>query len=99
VPFDRIRWPTAAALLVTDGTAVWTSQAISSSSLRATVSAQVWTADTGITLASESNDDLIYTKFASGGTDGSDYEVKHQITLSGASAEIKEALILLPVRD
>jgi hypothetical protein len=98
-PYDRLRWPTAAASTITDGTVVWTAQAVSTSSLRATVSSDSWTADTGLTLSDQSNTDLIYTTYAAAGTNGERYEVKHAITLSGSPAEIKEALILLPVKN
>lgn len=99
-PYDRIKWPVTAALTVTDGTVVWTAQAVSASSLRATVSVDTWSAfDAGITLSDQSNSDLIYTTYASGGVDGQDYDIKHKVTLSGTPAEIKEALIVLPVKN
>lgn len=97
--YDAIRWPLAAAGTVTDGSVVWTAQAVSASSLRATVSSNAWTSDTGVTRSDESTTDLIYTAYFAGGTDGERYEIKHSITLSGTPAEIKEALILLPVRS
>jgi hypothetical protein len=97
--FFGIPWPRTAAGAVTDGSVVWTAQAISTSSLRATVASDAWTADTGLTLSDQSNTDLIYTTYAAAGTNGERYEVKHAITLSGSPAEVKEALILLPVRN
>jgi hypothetical protein len=99
VPYDRIVWPTAAAGIVRDGSVTWTAEAISSSSLRATVSANTWTFDTGVTKSDESNSDFVYTAFAASGSNGEDYELRHEITLSGTPAEKKEALIILPVRD
>jgi hypothetical protein len=99
VPTDRIRWPSADALTVLDGSVVWTAEPIDSQSLRATVLSNSWAFQSGITKSDESNSDLIYTAFAADGADEHDYEVIHSITLSGAPAETKEALIILPVRD
>lgn len=82
---------------VTDGTAVWTPEAIDSNSLRSTISSDDWPDVTGLTLSDESNGDLVYEIFADGGTSGQTYEVKHQVTL--ANGEEKEAVIILPVSD
>jgi hypothetical protein len=96
-PNDRIRWPTTAAQTVTDGTVIWTSQAVSTSSLRATISSNAWTFDNGVTKSDESNSDLVYTAFAAAGFDGQTYALRQSVTLS--NGEVKEALILLPVKD
>jgi hypothetical protein len=98
-PSSAIKWPSAPAAAVSDGDVTWTSQAMSANSLRATVSSDVWTADTGLTLSDQSAADLVHTTYVAGGIDGGEFEVKHRITLTGSPAEIKEALILLPVRD
>lgn len=99
MPFDAIKWPTIAGGAVTDGVVVWTAQAVSVSSLRATANTEGWSADTGVTLSNPSNNDLVYTTFVAGGANGSDYEIKHSITLTGTPGELAEALIVLPVRD
>lgn len=90
-------WPKTAGGTVVDGDITWTAEAMSSSSLRTTISSDDWPAVTGLTLAGEQNGDLVYQVNADGGTSGQSYEVKHQVTL--ANGEEKEALIVLPVRD
>lgn len=96
-PFGQIRWPTTAAGIVADGTAAWTAEAISTTSLRSTISNDDWPAVDGVTLGTESNADLRYTVLVAGGSDGNDYELKHRITL--ATGELKEGVAVLPVRD
>jgi hypothetical protein len=96
-PWDRIRWPLTLGGTVTDGSAIWTAEAIDVNSQRLTISTDVWTADSNITLATQSNADLVYTTYASGGSDSQQYEIRHKVTLS--NGEIAEALILLPVKD
>lgn len=97
VPYERILWPKVAAQTITDGSVVWTAQAVSASSLRATISGNVWTFDSGVNKSNESNADFVYTAFADGGSNGQIYSLRHVVTLS--SSEVKEALILLPVSD
>jgi hypothetical protein len=95
-PFGKITWP-AVGLTVTDGSVVWTAQAISASSLRTTISSSQWPSVTGLTLSSSSNSDQIYTTNAAGGNSGERYEIVHEVTL--ANGELKEGLIILPVQD
>lgn len=91
------RWPTVAAQTVTDGTVVWTAEAIDANSLRTTISSEDYVADTGVTLGTESISDLKYTVNVRGGTSGQSYNVKHQIVC--VNGEDKEAVGILPVQD
>lgn len=69
------RWPTAAAGAVTDGSVVWTAEAISTGSLIRTLSSASWTADTGITVGSPTTAGTKSTVLISGGTEGQDYDI------------------------
>lgn len=90
-------FPTTIGSTVTDGSVVWTCRAVSTSSLKATVSSVAWAANsTDITIASESLSGQIATAFLSGGQDGTDYEVKVTATLSNGASVPK--LVILPVR-
>lgn len=84
---------------VRSGSVVFTARAITDASLRATIVASEFEADDGISISDESNDDFVYTIYVSGGQDGQDYGVRHQITLSGATAESPKREIIVPVRD
>jgi hypothetical protein len=90
-------WPKTAGLTVTDGSVVWTARAVSTASLRATISSSNWTNSEGLTLSSMTTNDLIATVFVSGGTNGQEYEVKNQLALS--TGEPKEGVVVLPVAD
>lgn len=95
----RPAFPSVLDAVVTSGSVSLTARAITAASLRANITTSSFPAVSGLTLSDESNDDLVYTIYAAGGTDGSRYEVKHQITLSNAPGEIKEGVALLPVLD
>ena len=97
MPWGRIVWPAAAGGTVTDGTAVWTAEPISASSLRTTIATQSFPAVAGVVLSSPSDGDLIYTTLVDGGTSGQKYEIKHQVIL--ANGEEKEGVAVLPVQD
>lgn len=97
LPTDRIRWPTTVGATVQDGSVVWTAEAMSTTSLRTTISSDDWPAVAGLTLGAESNSDLRYQVLVAGGTSGQSYSVKHQVTL--ANGEDKEAVAVLPVAD
>jgi hypothetical protein len=92
-----VRWPTVSGGTVTDGTVVWTAEAVTSASLRTTISTEDWPAVTGLTLGAESNADLRYQVLVDGGVSGQTYEVRHQVVM--ANGEEKEAVAVLPVRD
>lgn len=93
----NVRWPTLVGGTVTDGTVVWTAEAMSTQSLRTTIASDDWPAVAGLTLGTESNNDLRYQVLVDGGTSGQTYEVKHQVIL--ANGEEKEAVAVLPVQD
>lgn len=86
-PTDRLRWPTTAAATLTDGSVVWTAEAMTSASLRTSVSADDWPTVTGLTFGTTSNADLIYTLLVSGGTSGQTYDIEHEITCANGEKE------------
>jgi len=98
-PWFEIAWPRVVGGTVSDGSVIWTAEAMASNSLRASIVDDDWPAVTGLTLTNESVSDFVYTVFVAGGIHGSTYEVRHRVTLAGTSAEAKEGLIILPVRD
>jgi hypothetical protein len=69
------RWPMTAAQTVTDGSVVWTAEAITTGSLLRTLSSAAWSADTGVTVGSPSTAGTKSTVLISGGTEGQDYDV------------------------
>jgi hypothetical protein len=91
------RWPKVVALTVTDGSVVWTAEAVDAVSLRTTITSDTFEADSGVTLGAESSADLVYTVLVSGGTAGESYLIRHQIGC--ANGEDKEAIGRLPVED
>lgn len=95
-PTSSLRWPTTAGGTLLDGSVIWTAETISSASLRTTITGEDWPAVSGLTLGTETSNDLRYVVLVAGGSDGVDYEVKHQVTL--ANGENKEAVAVLPVR-
>lgn len=80
------------------GSVVFTSRAMTSASLR-TVSASVFSADEGITLSDESNDDGVYTVHVSGGLSGNEYKIVHRLTFTGGIGEMQGQALILPVQD
>jgi hypothetical protein len=83
--------------VVTDGSIVWKCAALSTGSLRSTiVGVPSWTGDSGITISSPSVDGLKATAMISSGSDGVDYQVLVQATLSNGSTPV--AVCSLPVR-
>lgn len=90
------RWSTTLGGTTTDGSAVWTTRATSTSSLTSTVASVVWTPDSAITKAGEALSGQIATANLSGGLDGSDYEVSVAATLADGRVLVKRCI--LPVR-
>lgn len=93
----QIVWPAIAGATLADGSVTWVAEAISTASLRTTITAEDWPAVAGLTLTAEVNADLRYVVNVAGGVDGQTYLVKHQVTL--ANGEDKEAVAVLPIRD
>jgi hypothetical protein len=90
-------FPQVVGSSVTDGSVVWQCQARSSSSLKATiVGTPTWTADTGVTVTSASITGTKASALIDGGTDGQDYTVTIQATLSSGSTPV--VITVLPVR-
>lgn len=72
---DEPRWPTTAAQTVTDGSVVWTAEAVTTGSQIRTLSSAAWTASSGITVGSPSTLGTRSVVLVSGGTDGQDYDL------------------------
>lgn len=90
-------WPEALAATVIDGSITWTGQALSTSSLRTTISGTpTWTADTGVTVSAEAVSGNIASALIEGGTDGEDYTVLVKATFADGTS--KTAVCVLPVR-
>lgn len=88
------RWGSAT---VSDGSITWTRQAISTTSLRTTLSGvPTWDADAGITVSDEGVDGQKAKAKIAGGTDQQDYTVLVQATL--ADGTTKTATVVLPIR-
>jgi hypothetical protein len=68
------RWPTSGT--VADGSVIWTAEAISTASLRRTLSSAAWAADTGITVGTQSTVGTKATALISGGTLGQTYLIR-----------------------
>lgn len=94
-PTDRLRWPRTSAATLTDGTVVWTAEAMTDASLRTTISANDWPAVAGLTFGAVSNADLVYTLLVSGGTSGQTYDIEHEITC--ANGEKEEQIVRMAV--
>lgn len=96
-PTERLRWPSTAGQTLTDGSVVWTAEAMSDASLRTTISANNWPAVTGLTFGTTSNADLIYTLLVSGGMSGQTYDIEHEITC--VNSEVAAQILRMAVQD
>lgn len=96
-PWTRVNWPRVEGVTVRDGSVDWIAEAITVASLRSTIQTQAFPTVSGLTLSSQSDNDLVYTTKAAGGLSGASYPIKHQIQL--ANGEIKEGIAILPVQD
>lgn len=102
-PLPAVR---GAGIVIDDGTVQWTSEAVSTASLRAAIGSYTYSispTDTAV-LTDSGNEDLIYTVFVGAGVSGETYEIKHDIVLVNAislvaTGEQKEAIAVLPVQD
>jgi hypothetical protein len=89
-------FPQVAGVQVIDGSVIWITQALSTSSLRATISGTpTWTA-AGLTVSNPQLVGFMAAAVLSGGTDGSDYEILVQASLSNGTTPIQ--VCSLPVR-
>lgn len=95
----RPNFPVTAGETVQSGSVVFTSRAMSDASLRATILVSAFPLVEGLTLSDQSDDDLVHTIYAAGGTSGQRALVVNRVTLSNPPGEIKEAAMLLPVQD
>lgn len=86
------RWPRTVGGTITDGSIIWTAEAVSDESLNATIATSAWAADdSDITL----DDDVLTntggvqqaTVQVGGGVANGEYEVLNRITLSDGSVE------------
>ena len=92
-------WPKTLAATVTDGSVIWTAEAISTTSLTTTVaSIPTWTVDTGLTASDTALNGQVAEAVidAASATDGVDYSVLVTATLS--DGQILKKRCILPVR-
>lgn len=89
------RWPATAAGTVTDGSVVWTAEAITTGSLLRTLSSAAWSADTGVTVGSPSTAGTRSTVLISGGTEGQDYDIVCTGTCSDGTLPVVTFRILV----
>lgn len=90
-------WPSTIDNTVQDGSITWTCKALSTASLRRTISGTpVWSADTGVTISGAAVAGQVAYALISGGADGEDYSVTVTATLS--DGVIVPVVVVLPVR-
>lgn len=92
-----VSMPTTVGGTVVDGTATWTAEALSTDSLRATISSHTFSAPSDLTLTDEGSADLVYTVQAAGGVSRMAYELVHEVVLS--DGEQYEATARIAVKD
>lgn len=92
-------WPRTAGATVADGSVVWTCRAISTASLSATVSSVAWSADSGLTVASETLQGQVARALVSGGTDGQTYRVTAEATCSDGTVAVGEAFVEVSIAE
>ena len=92
-------WPRTVAGTVTDGTVVWTAEAISSASLETTLSTSSWPAVTGLTLTGASTDGQTASVVVdtTSATSGVDYDLVNVATM--ADGQIRRGTIRIKVRE
>lgn len=97
--------PRNAGVVIDDGTVQWTSEVLSTASLRAIISSYAYSLSSGSIVSTDGgNQDFIYTVYIGAGVSGQSYNVKQDITLASVSTsiptgEVKEAVAILPVQD
>lgn len=94
---DEPRWPKNVGETVVDGTCVWTAEAMSSNSMRTTVSSHELEEPEGVDCGDVTVENFVYRTFVGGGIDGQDYTLVHKIVCAdGGTLELAGRL---PVRD
>lgn len=94
------RWPTSITSTVTDGSVTWTARAISTSSLKSTVSGTpAWSADTGLTVSGETVDGQRASAYIAGGDDGQRYLVRVEATMADTTERNASFWLLIKRRE
>lgn len=75
-------WPRILGSTISDGSVLWTCRPLSNNSLKAVLASATWTADPGITLGTATISGQRATVFLSGGSDGTDYNVRCEGVMS-----------------
>jgi hypothetical protein len=81
------RWPTTVGGTVVDGSITWTAEVVSASSLIRTLSGASWTADTGVTVSTQTISGSVASCLLSSGKLGQSYLIRCDGTFSDGTVK------------